>query len=197
MKLIFGLGNPGEEYKDTRHNIGFLFIDRLSELYKISLEIYEYQTLIGEGSIEKEKIILAKPLCFVNEAGKPLYELKQNYEVKDQDIIVISDDVDLERGRIRITSKGGDGGHKGLRSIIQYLGTSNIPRIRIGIGRPEEKMDLRNYVLGNFTFEEKKIIKESIDRATRAIKVIVLEGIEEAMREFNAFNLKKFGSRNL
>jgi len=106
--------------------------------------------------------------------------------------LVISDDVDLERGRIRIASKGGDGGHKGLRSIIQYLGTSNIPRIRIGIGRPEEKMDLRDYVLGNFTFEERKIIKESIDRATRAIKVIVLEGIEEAMREFNKMVMSNF-----
>jgi len=192
MKLIFGLGNPGEEYKDTRHNIGFLFIDRLSELYKIPLDIYKFQTLMGKGKIVGEKIILVKPLCFVNEAGKSLYEVKQNYEVKNEDIIVISDDVDLERGRIRIASKGGDGGHKGLRSIIQYLGTSNIPRIRIGIGRPEEKMDLRDYVLGNFTFEERKIIKESIDRATRAIKVIVLEGIEEAMREFNKMVMSNF-----
>ncbi len=190
MKLIFGLGNPGEEYKDTRHNIGFLFIDRLSELYKISLDIYRFQALIGKGKVVEEKIILVKPLCFVNEAGKPLYETKQNYEVKNQDIVVISDDVDLKRGRIRIASGGGDGGHKGLRSIIQYLGTSDIPRIRIGIGRPEEKMDLRDYVLGNFTFEERKIIKESIDRATRAIKVIVLEGIEKAMGEFNSFGSK-------
>lgn len=190
MKLIFGLGNPGEEYKDTRHNIGFLFIDRLSELYKISLDIYRFQALIGEGEIVEEKIILVKPLCFVNEAGKSLYEVKQNYEVKNQDIIVISDDVDLERGRVRIASKGGDGGHKGMRSIIQYLGTSNIPRIRVGIGRPEEKMNLRDYVLGNFTFEERKIIKESIDRATGAMKVMVIEGIEEAMREFNAFSSK-------
>lgn len=190
MKLIFGLGNPGEEYKDTRHNTGFLSIDKLSELYKIPLDIYKFQTLMGEGKIVGEKIILVKPLCFVNEAGKFLYEVKQNYEVKNQDIIVISDDVDLERGRIRITTGGGDGGHKGLRSIVQCLGTSNIPRIRIGIGRPEEKIDLRDYVLGKFTFQEREMIEESIRRATEAIKVIVLEGIEEAMREFNSFSSK-------
>jgi len=190
MKLIFGLGNPGEEYKDTRHNTGFLSIDKLSELYKIPLDIYKFQTLMGEGKIVGEKIILVKPLCFVNEAGKSLYEVKQNYEVKNQDIIVISDDVDLERGRIRITAGGGDGGHKGLRSIVQCLGTSNIPRIRIGIGRPEEKIGLRDYVLGKFTLQEREMIEESIRRATEAIKVIVLEGIEEAMREFNSFSSK-------
>jgi len=188
MRLIFGLGNPGEEYKDTRHNVGFLLIDKLSQLYKISLDVFKFQALIGEGKIAEEKVILVKPLSFVNNAGKPLLELKRSYEVKNEDIIIISDDVDLEKGRIRITSKGGDGGHKGLRSIIQFLETSEIPRIRIGIGRPEEEVDLRSYVLGKFTPLEREIIEESIKRAIEAIKVMILEGIEKAMREFNAIS---------
>ncbi|MEA1964594.1 MAG: aminoacyl-tRNA hydrolase [Candidatus Aerophobetes bacterium] len=185
MKLVFGLGNPGEKYRLTRHNIGFLVIDYLSKFYNVGLNSYLSQAIVGEGYTKEEKIILAKPLIFVNESGHSLFRLQEEYQIKLKDIILISDDVNLEIGRIKIAKKGGDGGHKGLRSIIQCLNTDQIPRLRLGIGSPDKKEELKEYVLEEFTFQEKKIIKETIERAGHAVDIIIVEGIDKAMREYN------------
>ncbi|MEA3485246.1 MAG: aminoacyl-tRNA hydrolase, partial [Candidatus Aerophobetes bacterium] len=131
------------------------------------------------------RIILAKPLTFVNEAGKSIYQIKEGYQIDSSEMIVISDDADLTLGKLRIAGKGGDGGHKGLRSIIQSLKTMEIPRLRVGVGRPEGNMELRNYVLEEFASLERQIIKEVIERASQAIRVIITQGMQEAMRKYN------------
>ena len=185
MRVIFGLGNPGKEYEEPRHNVGFRVIDRLSQEYKVKLDSYLCQSWMGEGKIGKEKILLAKPLTFVNLAGSSLSQIKQKYAVKLEDIILISDDADLDLGKLRVARGGGDGGHKGLRSIIESLKTEEIPRLKIGIGRPDKELDLEEYVLGRFSSKEKEIIEEAVDKATEAIETMIKQGIDEAMREYN------------
>ncbi len=184
--MIFGLGNPGPEYRESRHNLGFWVVENLSQKYKIELNSYSHQALIGKGYIGEEMVILVKPLTFVNAAGESLYQIKQRYGVNCQDIILISDDVDLDLGRLKIASKGGDGGHKGLRSVIRSLGTDLIPRLRIGIGRPKEEVDLKEFVLGEFSAREKKVIEAAIDRASEAIETIISQGMDEAMSKYNS-----------
>lgn len=186
MRVIFGLGNPGPEYRQSRHNLGFRVVENLSQKYKIELNSYSHQALIGKGCIGKEVVILAKPLTFVNAAGESLYQIKQSYRVNCEDIILISDDVDLDLGRLRITSKGGDGGHKGLESVIRSLGTNLIPRLRIGIGRPNEEVNLKEYVLGEFNAREKKVVETAIDRASQAIETIISQGVDKAMSKYNS-----------
>ncbi len=186
MRVIFGLGNPGPEYRESRHNLGFRVVEDLSQKHKIGLNSYSHQALIGKGCIGKEVVILAKPLTFVNAAGESLYQIKQAYRVNCEDIILISDDVDLDLGKLRIASKGGDGGHKGLRSVIRSLGTNLIPRLRIGIGRPNEEVNLKEYVLSGFNTGEKKVIEAVIDRASEAIETIISQGIDKAMSKYNS-----------
>jgi PTH1 family peptidyl-tRNA hydrolase len=186
MRVIFGLGNPGPEYRESRHNLGFRVVESLSQKHKIELNSYSHQALIGKGCIGKELVILAKPLTFVNAAGESLYQIKQSYRLNCKDIILISDDVDLDLGRLRISSKGGDGGHKGLKSVIRSLGTSLIPRLRIGIGRPKAEVDLKEYVLDEFKVSEKKVIEVAIDRASEAIEAIISQGIDKAMGKYNS-----------
>lgn len=186
MRVIFGLGNPGPEYRESRHNLGFRVVDSLSGKCKIELNSYCHQALIGKGCIGKEVVILVKPLTFVNAAGESLYQIKQSYRLNCEDIILISDDLDLDLGTLRITSKGGDGGHKGLRSVIRRLGTNLIPRLRIGIGRPKAEVDLQEYVLSEFDVREKKVIEAAIDKASEAIETIISQGIDQAMSKYNS-----------
>ena len=185
MRVIFGLGNPGKDYEQSRHNIGFRVIDKLSQEYRIELNKHSCQAWIGEGEIGKQEVLLVKPLTFVNAAGVSLLQLKQKHKTSLEDIMVISDDVDLELGKLRLARKGGDGGHKGLRSIIEFLGTEEFPRLRIGIDRPEEKIELKEYVLAEFTFREKKVIEEAISKASQAVKMVIRQGIDETMKHHN------------
>ena len=185
MKVIFGLGNPGKDYEESRHNLGFRVIDKLSQEHKIELNRHSCQAWIGEGEIGKEEVLLVKPLTFVNAAGVSLLQLKQKHKTSLEDIMVISDDVNLELGKLRLARRGGDGGHKGLRSIIEFLGTEEFPRLRIGIDRPEEKIELKEYVLGEFTFREKKVIEETISKASQAVEMVIRQGIDETMKHYN------------
>ncbi len=185
MRVIFGLGNPGKEYEETRHNVGFRVVDSLSQKYKVKLDSYLCQCWMGEGRIDEERILLAKPLTFVNAAGGSLSQIKQKYGIKLEDIILISDDADLDLGKLRIARRGGDGGHKGLGSIIESLKTEEIPRLKIGIGRPDKELELEEYVLGRFSSEERRIIEEAVDKATEAIEVMIKRGIDKVMREYN------------
>ena len=183
--MIFGLGNPGKDYEQSRHNIGFRVIDKLCQEHRIELNKYSCQAWIGEGEIGKQEVFLVKPLTLVNAAGVSLLQLKQKYKTSLEDIMVISDDVNLELGKLRLARRGGDGGHKGLRSIIEFLGTEEFPRLRIGIDRPEEKIELKEYVLGEFTFREKKVIEETISGASQAVEMVIRQGIDETMKHYN------------
>lgn len=185
MRVIFGLGNPGKAYEQSRHNIGFRVIDKLSQEHRIELNKHSCQAWIGEGELGKGEVFLVKPLTLVNAAGVSLLQLKQKHEVSLEDIMVISDDVNLELGKLRLARRGGDGGHKGLRSIIEFLGTEEFPRLRLGIDRPEEKVELKEYVLGEFTFREKKVIEETISRASQAVEMVIRQGIDETMKHYN------------
>ena len=185
MRVIFGLGNPGKDYEESRHNIGFRVIDKLSQEHRIELNKHSCQAWIGEGEIGKEEVFLVKPLTFVNAAGVSLLQLKQKHKTSLEDIMVISDDVNLELGKLRLARRGGDGGHKGLGSIIEFLGTEEFPRLRIGIDRPEQKIELKEYVLGEFTFREKKVIEETISRASQAVEMVIRQGIDETMKLYN------------
>lgn len=185
MRVIFGLGNPGKDYEQSRHNIGFRVIDKLSQEHRIELNKHSCQAWIGEGEIGKEDVFLVKPLTLVNAAGLSLFQLKQKHKTSLEDIMVISDDVNLELGKLRLARRGGDGGHKGLMSIIEFLGTEEFPRLRIGIDRPEQKIELKEYVLGEFTFREKKVIEETISRASQAVEMVIRQGIDETMKHYN------------
>ncbi len=185
MRVIFGLGNPGKDYEQSRHNIGFRVIDRLCQEHKIELNKHSYQAWIGEGEIGNEEVFLVKPLTFVNAAGVSLLLLKQKHKTSLEEIVVISDDVNLELGKLRLARRGGDGGHKGLRSIIEFLGTKEFPRLRIGIDRPGQKIELKEFVLGEFSCREKKVIEETISRASQAVEVVIRQGIDEAMKLYN------------
>jgi len=185
MRVIFGLGNPGKDYEQSRHNIGFRVIDKLSQEHRIELNKHSCQAWIGEGEIGKQEVFLVKPLTLVNAAGISLFQIKQKYETSLEDIMVISDDVNLELGKLRLARRGGDGGHKGLRSIIEFLGTEEFPRLRIGIDRPEQKIELKEYVLGEFTFREKKVIEETISGASQAVEMVIRQGIDETMKLYN------------
>lgn len=183
MKLIVGLGNPGREYHSTRHNVGFDTIDRLAGDFRIHVRSRRSHSLLGEGVIGGEKVVLAKPLTFMNLSGQAVGDMARYYHVAHQDIIVICDDVNLPLGKLRIRPKGSAGGHNGLKSVIQSLGADDFVRVRIGIGSPRNEMI--SHVLSRFAKAEQDTIRYAIARAADAVKEIVVEGTEQAMNRFN------------
>ena len=182
--LIVGLGNPGKDYEGTRHNVGYMAVDVLAKRHRIHVKARRNKAQIGEGTIGDEKVILAKPLTFVNLSGEAVSGLMRRYRLNVEDVIVITDDVNLPVGRLRIRPNGSAGGHKGLKSIILSLGTQDFIRIRIGIGAPDRGMV--DYVLSRFTREERPIIKQAVTRAADAVEAILASGLDQAMNEFNA-----------
>src|SRR3972149_3677923 len=188
--LIVGLGNPGTKYKNTRHNIGFMAVDYLSGANSIKCSNLDFNSQWGRGIICEREVILAKPQTFMNLSGKAVKVLSGFFHKESEDIIVIYDDIDLDLGAIRIRAKGSSGGHRGIESIIEQLGTKNFPRIRLGIGRPKDKTqdqtgDVADYVLSPFNSEEKTVLKQILDKTKDAIDVILKDGIEKAMNRFN------------
>ena len=184
MKLVIGLGNPGRKYQKTRHNLGFLVIDALAKEFKVKLNKIKYDSLYGDGWID-EAVILAEPMTFMNLSGKSVSKLIKKYKVDLKDTIIIYDDLNLDLGVLKIKKSGSSGGHNGIKSIIEHLQSNCFPRIRLGIGRPNEVVDLSGYVLSNFKKEEKekatKMILESVD----ALKMIFKDGIDKAMTTYN------------
>ena len=186
MYIIAGLGNPGRDYRNTRHNIGFDVIDKLAEQERIDVLEKKHKAIIGKGIVAGQKCILAKPQTFMNLSGESVRELLDYYKSDaSSQLIVISDDVSLEPGQIRIRKKGSAGGHNGLKNIISHLGKDTFIRVKMGVGEKPKGYDLADYVLGHFTKEERGVMDEAAERAADAIRMILSEGPDAAMNSFN------------
>lgn len=185
MYIIVGLGNPSKEYDGTRHNAGFMTIDRLAERYDIDIAEKKHKALCGKGVIEGNKVVLIKPQTFMNLSGESVRQAADFYKVPPEDIIVIYDDISLEPGQLRVRKKGSAGGHNGMKNIIAHLGTQDFPRIRVGIGEKPAKMDLADYVLGHFSKGEMELMQEAFEDGARAAVAVMNDGIESAMNQFN------------
>jgi PTH1 family peptidyl-tRNA hydrolase len=184
LKIIAGLGNPGEKYRHTRHNIGFMFIDLLSETFNIPLDRRDSRARWGKGDICSEEVVLLKPQTYMNLSGYSVSRFKDRFDVPLKDIFVIYDDVDLPFEKIRIKTRGGAGGHKGIQSIISSLRSDCFPRLRMGIGRPESD-EMVDHVLEPFTLDERKTLKFFLDMARVAMESVIQDGISSAMNKFN------------
>ena len=185
MYLIIGLGNPEAEYSKTRHNMGFNTINKIAQQYNIEINKNRFQGLYESAVIEGQKIILVKPQTYMNLSGNCVKEIADFYKVQKEEILVIYDDMDIEPGKIKIRKKGSSGGHNGMKSIIQMLGTEEFPRIRIGIGRPEHNGDEINYVIGAIPGEEIPKLEEGVEKAKDAVIEILKNGIDSAMNKLN------------
>lgn len=185
MYIIVGLGNPGKQYEDTRHNVGFNVIDILAEEYGISVTKMKHKALIGEGRVGNEKVVLVKPVTYMNLSGESLAEIYNFYKVDTSNIVVIYDDIDLDVGKIRIRKKGSGGTHNGMRSIVKCLGTTDFPRVRVGVSKPEPGRDLANFVLSKFASDEMVDLKEGLKKSALAIDSIIREDIDLAMNKYN------------
>lgn len=185
MILIAGLGNPGKEYENTRHNAGFLVLDTLAQKLGADLSERKHRALCGKAVIGGQKVILLKPQTYMNSSGESIRAAADYYKVPPEDILVVYDDISLAPGQLRIRAKGSAGGHNGIKSIIAHLGIQEFPRVKVGIGEKPPRMDLADYVLGHFSSGEKKIMEEAAKEAADAICEIVNVGIEQAMNDHN------------
>lgn len=186
MYIIAGLGNPGKKFDKTRHNMGFDVVDELIEKYNIPGSGVKFNALYGKGRIGGEKIVAVKPLSFMNLSGGPIRSMTDYFKVNpEQELIVIYDDIDLDPGQLRIRKKGSAGGHNGMKDIIQKLGTQNFIRVKVGVGAKPKGWDLADYVLSRFSTQERKAIDEAIERAAKAVAMILEEGVDAAMNEYN------------
>jgi PTH1 family peptidyl-tRNA hydrolase len=183
--LVVGLGNPGREYRDTRHNIGFMLIDQLCKALGVSMGRVQSKALVAVGMLEGRKIIMAKPQTYMNLSGQSVGGLVRFYKTPHEQIIVAHDDLDLPLGTIRLRPGGGSAGQKGMQSIIQQLGTQNFARLRLGIGRPPGQMDPAAYVLQPFSRAEQELLDMVLPRAVSAVRTFVCEGLDAAMNQHN------------
>ncbi|MDD2400887.1 MAG: aminoacyl-tRNA hydrolase [Clostridia bacterium] len=190
MKLIVGLGNPGDEYKKTRHNIGFMVLDALTACYRIDKEKKQCKALLGQGNIEGQKIMIAKPQTYMNNSGEAVLEILNYYKNAFDDFIIIHDDLDMDCGRIRFKRGGGSGGHNGLKSITKMLNSDDYSRLKIGIGRPPKPMKTEDYVLGTFSKEEREYIPDIINAALNGLKMWCSKDIDDVMNEYNGVNIE-------
>ena len=187
-KFIVGLGNPGPKYAHHRHNVGFQCLDRLAQVYGLRFQRRQAKAILANGEISGVKVALVKPLTYVNLSGEAVGTLAYSYGIPLADILVIHDDLDLPLGMIRLRAGGSSGGHKGVRSIIEHLGSQDFPRLRIGIGRPVDG-DVVSYVLSDFTPEEKTIMEDAYRRAVAAVECFLTQGIVAAMNRYNRRDL--------
>ena len=186
MYLIAGLGNPGKQYEMTRHNIGFHTIDYIADKIGIKVTKLKYKALYGEGEVNGERVFLVKPQTYMNLSGESIVEFVRFFKIPIENVIIISDDISLDTGRIRIRPKGSAGGHNGLKSIIYMLNSDSFPRIRIGVGAPNHQdYDLADYVLGRFGKDEIPILEEAIIKAYKAAMEIIARGAQSAMNKSN------------
>ncbi|MDE6518818.1 MAG: aminoacyl-tRNA hydrolase [Acetatifactor sp.] len=186
MFIIAGLGNPGREYENTRHNIGFRVIDDIAKKYQITMLERKHKAIIGKGYIDGQKVVLVKPLTYMNLSGESIREVTDYYKVDvTTQLVVFSDDISLDVGQLRIRKKGSAGGHNGLKNIILHLGSENFIRIRMGVSDKPQGYDLKDYVLGHFTDKEKKLLEETSGKAVEAIRMILQGDVDGAMNRYN------------
>ena len=184
MKIIVGLGNPGIPYRMTRHNIGFQVADRLAKMNHILISTKRFKALYGKGRIDSQEVVLAKPMTFMNRSGEAVNKALRFFCVGMEDLIVIHDDLDLPLGRLRFKRRGGDGGHQGVRSIIEMTGGNSFLRLKVGIGRPPQGMDPAEYVLDVFDKIEQSQLDQILSQAAESLRVMLLEGLEAAMNRY-------------
>ena len=183
--LIVGLGNPGREYKDNRHSVGFMLVDRLTVRLNVRMSRLQAKALVTSTTYDGKKLILAKPQTYMNLSGQSIQGLAHFYKIPLENMIVAHDDLDLPFGAIRIRPGGGPGGQRGIASTIERLGSKDFPRLRIGIGRPPGRMDPADYVLQDFSKADLPLLSEILDRAADAVLAFVTEGLNAAMNKFN------------
>ena len=185
MYLVVGLGNPEGDYSKTRHNMGFNVINKISEKYNIEVNKSKFKGLVGSGIIEGKKVILLKPQTFMNLSGESIQEVMNFYKITSEELIVIYDDIDIEPGNIRIRKNGSAGTHNGMKSVIQCIGTEKFYRIRVGIGKPKENIDMISYVIGHIPEEQVNILNEGVEIAKEAVIEIIKNNVDSAMNKFN------------
>lgn len=185
LYLVAGLGNPGQKYESTRHNAGFMVIDALADRYKIAIDRTKFDTVYGRGRIKDANVLLAKPQLYMNRSGPPLRRLAEYFRIQREALVIVHDDIDLAFERLKIKEKGGHGGHKGIRSVIEAFGGNEFVRLRLGVGRSEHDADVVDHVLSVFSSGEQKKLSDCLQRACRAVETILCKGIIEGMNRFN------------
>ncbi|MGZ9587090.1 aminoacyl-tRNA hydrolase [Paenibacillus marinisediminis] len=185
MKWIVGLGNPGVQYASTRHNIGFMAIDELADRFNISVRDSKCKALVGEGRVGTEKVVLIKPMTYMNLSGETVRAYMDYYKASLEDLIVLYDDMDTEVGKIRLRYQGSAGGHNGIKSIIQHTGTQSFNRVRLGISRPAPGRDIVDYVLQAFTKTDRDPVQQAIGRTCDAVEFSLTHTFEQTMAKFN------------
>lgn len=185
MFVLAGLGNMGPKYERTRHNVGFDTIDFLAAKYRITNFKSKHKSLIADGVIQGQKTLLVKPQTYMNNSGEAIREILDYYKIPPENLIVVYDDADIDVGKLRIRAKGSAGTHNGMRSILSHIKTEDFPRIRIGIGKAPEHMDMADYVLSRFNEDERKLINNAIERAALAAVTIICASVDTAMSKYN------------
>lgn len=193
MYLIVGLGNPGTEYAATRHNIGFDMITYLSDKYRIPMRGKEGKAIVGKGFIEGQKVMLAQPQTFMNLSGESVRALMDYYKLTEEEVVIIYDDISMPVGQVRIRPKGSAGGHNGIKSIIQHLGTQEFPRIKIGVGDKPANGDLVKHVLGRFGKEEDAMIRDVFELVEKGLLALLQEDVATAMNAVNGIKIERNG----
>ncbi|MBI5031076.1 MAG: aminoacyl-tRNA hydrolase [Chloroflexi bacterium] len=184
MKLIVGLGNPGQRYAHSRHNVGFMIVERFARAHDLRFSRKRFNAEIAEGEINNIRVMIAKPQSYMNLSGEAVGKLFKFFKIEPHDLVVVYDDLDLPLGKMRMRAKGSAGGHHGMESIIAHIGTSDFPRLRVGIGRPNPEADI-DHVLGTFDGDERKLMDETFANASDALSVWLTDGINAAMNKFN------------
>ncbi|MCZ7552873.1 MAG: aminoacyl-tRNA hydrolase [Anaerolineae bacterium UTCFX2] len=183
--LVAGLGNPGAEYRDTRHNVGFIALDHLAHRLGVRFSRYEHKALVVKTEFENQRMLLVKPQTYMNLSGQSIAALVRYYKVPLEGLLVAYDDIDLPFGMLRLRPGGGSAGHKGMKSIIEKLGTQEFPRLRIGVGRPQSRKGAAGHVLNSFSASEMKILEHTLETCVEAILTYVRDGLEVSMNRFN------------
>ena len=184
--LLVCLGNPGDQYENTRHNVGFMVADELGERHNIPIQRLKFRALTNTFTVGDEKVLLMKPVTYMNLSGEAVHEAAAFYKIPPERVLVISDEVSLAPGKIRVRRSGSAGGHNGLKNIIAHLGTDQFPRIRLGVGqKPHPDYDMADWVLGKFQGEDKKAVEEAVKKAADAAECLIREGVDKAMNRYN------------
>ena len=184
--LLVGLGNPGDQYENTRHNVGFMVADELAERHNIPVQRLKFRALTNTVTVGDRKVLLMKPVTYMNLSGEAVREAAAFYKIPPEHILVISDEVALAPGKLRVRRSGSAGGHNGLKNIIAHLGTDQFPRIRLGVGqKPHPDYDMADWVLGKFQGEDKKAVEAAVKQAADAAECLIREGVDKAMNQYN------------